>query len=236
MTRLYSNLINDEAKRWLAVIADRSTSHQIYQDAMTQLGRSLGSAMADEIGDTSQNVYLVATAEDADFLALGVLRQLETRQSSVGFACFWNERTSLFGLSTLAVAPILKQYTEPAERVDTLIVVKSIISGGCIVRTNLQNIIKHIQPRQIFIAAPVMYHRAEVSLREAFSAQVANKFRFFYLALDDERSQEGVVIPGIGGMVYDRLGFNGQIEKNSYIPTIVKQRRELILLHRKTNA
>jgi hypothetical protein len=37
------------------------------------------------------------------------------------------------------------------------------------------------------------------------------------------------VIPGIGGMVYDRLGFQGQEEKKRYIPEIVKSRRSKLI-------
>ncbi len=33
------------------------------------------------------------------------------------------------------------------------------------------------------------------------------------------------VIPGIGGNVYLRLGWEGQDDKNKYIPEIVKTRR-----------
>ena len=32
-----------------------------------------------------------------------------------------------------------------------------------------------------------------------------------------DRTAEGEVIPGIGGMIYERLGFNGQPSKNEYV-------------------
>ena len=78
-----------------------------------------------------------------------------------------------------------------------------------------------------------MYHQAEIALSQEFPLSISNKFRFFAFAQDDERTEQGEGIPGIGGMVYDRLGFAGQAEKNSYTPTIVKQRRQMILDHRK---
>ena len=237
MTRQYSNLANDEVKQLLEVIANKATSHDVYRTAMTQLGHYLGIAMLDAMGKQAsqqqifkdQSVYLAATAEDADFLALGVLNKLESHLSSVGFSCFWNERTSLFGLSALSIAPVLKQYREPIEQVDTLIIVKSIISSGCVIKTNLQNLIQSLKPKHIFIAAPVMYHQAETGLSQEFPVDISNRFRFFAFAQDDERTDQGEVIPGIGGMVYDRLGFAGQSEKNSYTPTIVKHRRQTIL-------
>ena len=237
MTRQYSAFANDDAKRLLKVIADKSTAPKAYKQTMIHLGQYLGAAMLEGMVDShNMDAYLVATVEDADFLALGVLQTLETQLNSLGFACFWNERKSLFNLSALAVSPILKQYQEPAERVDYLILVKSIISSGCVVRTNLQNLIQRIQPSQIFIAAPVMYYNAEESLRQSFNPDIANKFQFYYLAQDQQRTDEGEILPGIGGMVYDRLGFRGQAEKNRYTPNIVKQRRQKILQRRKANA
>ncbi|MBW4486149.1 MAG: hypothetical protein KME14_26810 [Tildeniella torsiva UHER 1998/13D] len=236
MTRQYSALVDADVKQLLNVIADKSTPPQAYQGTMTQLGKRLGSAMLAALENQHQRAYLVATVEDADFLSLGVLKQLETQIDSVGFACFWNQRTTLFDLNALAVAPILKQYQEPANQVDTLIVVKSIISGGCVVKTNLQNLIQTISPQRIFIAAPVLYHSAEAALRQVFSPDISQKFEFFYFAIDDERTDQGEVLPGVGGIIYDRLGFDGQEGKNSYTPAIVKQRRQQFLDRRKVNA
>lgn len=42
---------------------------------------------------------------------------------------------------------------------------------------------------------------------------------------DDQRTPEGEVLPGIGGMIYNRLGFQGQEDKNKYVPEVVKSRR-----------
>ena len=53
----------------------------------------------------------------------------------------------------------------------------------------------------------------------------SNVFRFFYLAKDSDRTAEGEVIPGIGGMIYERLGSNGQTGKNEYVPKIMNDRR-----------
>lgn len=235
MTRQYSTLTNDAVKHQLERIADKSTPHQVYKEAMTRLGEQLGVAMLSAI-QGQQRVYLVTTVEDADFLAFGALNELEPHLASIGFACFWNERKSLFNRPELAVAPILKQYQEPADGVDYLIIMKSIISGGCVVRTNLQNLIQTIQPQHIFIAAPVIHEQAEDLLRQAFTPAIAEKFQFFYFAKDNERTAEGEVIPGIGGMVYERLGFDGEADKNRYTPDIVKQRRQILLAQRRASA
>lgn len=234
MTRHYSAVANKSAKRLLNRLVDKATCPQEYRTAMTKLGGQLGNAMLNVMGSSNQSAYLVATAEDADFLAQGVLQTLEPHLASVGFSCIWNERTSLYGLQSLDVAPILKQYKEPVGTVDYLIVVKSIISDSCVVRTNLQNLIQSLQPREIFIAAPVIHARAEDSLRQVFSKEISDKFHFFYFAEDDERSASGEVLPGIGGMVFERSGLNGQASR--YVPDIVKERRRSILKRRKTKA
>ena len=235
MTRQYSEIINDDVRQLLELIADKSTTPENYQTAMFQLGQQLGSTI-NAIVPGSQSAYLVSTAEDADFLSAGMLQQIETHFKTVGFACFWNERTSLFGLPSLAVAPVLKKYQEPVEDVDYLIVVKSIISSGCVVKTNLQNLIQTLQPKQILIAAPVIFHQAEDSLKSVFPSEISDKFQFVYFAKDNERTEAGEVLPGIGGMVYNRLGFMGQTDKNNYVPKLVTQRRQIILQQRKAPA
>jgi hypothetical protein len=50
-----------------------------------------------------------------------------------------------------------------------------------------------------------------------------------FFAEDDERTEDGIVLPGIGGDVYERLGFEGQETKNRFIPKIVRERRALSL-------
>ncbi|BAZ14340.1 hypothetical protein NIES4071_61830 [Calothrix sp. NIES-4071] len=110
---------------------------------MTQLGNSLGEYILDQIDSQESDVYLASTVEDADFLAKGILTSLENRLSQVAFACFWNQRFSPFEIEDLKVAPIFKKYQEPTKgKVKYLIVVKSIISGACVVRTNLVNLIQ----------------------------------------------------------------------------------------------
>ena len=175
-------------------------------------------------------VYLATTVEDADFLAKGILSRLEENLKSVAFACFWNKRFSPFEIDDLKIAPILKKYQEPVEKkVNYLVVVKSIISGACVVRTNLNDLIQKIEPEKICIATPVIYYAAEEKLKSQFEKDISDKFQFFYFAKDDERTSEGEVIPGIGGMVYDRLGFKDQDDKNSYVPELVKKRRSQLI-------
>lgn len=242
MTRTYSNFVDRSIQALLDTIADKQTSPALYQDTMTKIGMLLGSAVLSQIsqdtaflspcvgkqvsGDTQGNVYLACTVEDADFLAKGMLIPLEKHLQKVAFACFWNHRFSPFEIEDLKVAPIIKKYQEPvSQTVDYLIIVKSIISGACVVKTNIVDLIQSIEPEKIFIVAPVIYFEAEEKLKSNFDKSIYNKFQFFYFAKDDERTLEGEVIPGVGGNVYTRLGFEGQESKNQFIPEIVKSRR-----------
>jgi hypothetical protein len=168
--------------------------------------------------------------EDAVFLAKGILERLETRLKSVTFACFWNQRLSPFDVEDLQTAPILRKYQEPtAAKINSLIVVKSIISGACVVRTNLVELIQTIEPETIFVVAPVIHTQSEEKLKQEFDSKIYEKFQFLYFAQDGEQAPDGEIIPSIGGMVYDRLGFQDQDEKNRYTPKIVKSRRNKLI-------
>ncbi len=226
MTRTYSNLANESVRVLLDTLADKDIAPDVYRETMTKIGMLLADTILSQISNVHCNVYLACTVEDADFLAKGMLTRLEKQLKSVAFACFWNQRFSPFEIEDLKVAPILRKYQEPVSRsVNYLIIVKSIISGACVVRTNLTDLIQKIEPEKIFIVAPVMYVKAEEKLKNSFDKSIYDKFKFFYFAVDDKRTNEGEVIPGIGGEVYQRLGFNGQEEKNKYTPRIVKDRR-----------
>jgi hypothetical protein len=231
MTRKYSPSVNINVKRSLDVLADRRTTVPDYQAAMLTLGQELGASILGRVHSPDAKIYLACTAEDADFLAAGILESLEAKGFNPKLACFWNQRTTPFEVPDIQVAPIIKKYREPFEgQTDVLIVVKSIISGACVVKTNLRNLIQDITPELIVIAAPVIYAGAEERLSDEFDQSVYEKFDFLYFAKDDERKADREVVPGIGGMVYDRLGFDGQDDKNRYMPKIVEERMDKLML------
>jgi hypothetical protein len=230
MTRIYSTFNTDLSKAQLAQLADKETSPAVYKAAMTSLGERLGEVVSSKIEDSHATLHLACTVEDADYLAKGILSPLEQRLQSVSLACYWNERFSPFNVADLKTSPIIRKYQEPSSRsVNHLVVVKSIISGGCVVKTNLTDLIQLINPQHIFIVAPVIYSGAQQRLANEFSESVREKFQFIYLAEDDECSLTGEVIPGIGGMVYERLGFSNQEEKNKYTPDLVRTRRRQLV-------
>ena len=75
----------------------------------------------------------------------------------------------------------------------------------------------------IVIMAPVMYKDAQPNLLKEFPEEISNKFHFLQFAVDEDR-QGNEVIPGIGGMVYPRLGLGDINKKNQYIPHMVRMR------------
>ncbi len=230
MTRIYSDFNTDFSQAQLSRLTDKTTVPDAYKDAMTLLGERLGEVVASKISDSASTLYLACTVEDADYLAKGMLTPLEQHLQSVLLACFWNERFSPFGVKGIKTSPIIRKYTEPANRkISHLVIVKSIISSGCVVKTNLNDLIQSINPETIFVVAPVIYAGAEQRLATEFKSSVHKKFQFIYLAKDDERTDQGEVIPGIGGMVYERLGFDGQADKNRYVPELVRTRRRQLV-------
>ena len=194
---------------------------------MFGLGKELGTLILTKIRSPHSKIYLACTVEDADFLAKGILDVLETNGFKTPLACFWNQRSNPFGVPGIQVAPIVQKYREPSDKqIDLLIMVKSIVSGACVVKTNLKNLIQEIEPQSILVVAPVMHSEAEQKLKGEFDRSVYEKFDFICFAQDDERNSDGEVVPGVGGIVYDRLGFDGQDGKNRYMPEIVNERME----------
>jgi hypothetical protein len=227
MTRKYSPLTNDNARQLLDVLVAPQTAPQEYRQAMVELGKELGTLILAKIHSPQSKIYLACTAEDADFLAKGILDVLKTNGFNPPLACFWNQRSNPFGVSSVQVAPIIQRYKEPSDQqIDLLIVVKSIVSGACVVKTNLKYLIQEIEPQSILIVAPVMHSESEQKLKNEFDRSVYEKFEFLCFAQDDERKPDGEIVPGIGGIVYERLGFDGQDGKNRYMPEIVNERME----------
>ena len=227
-TRIRSPLAEqagDLAIAALDSLADISLDPQRYGDAMRTIGEALGRCFAAGCDVAVRNVYLAITVEDADFLASGITKGLQEAGAHVAVACFWNVRQKVNGISWLDVATIADEYREPIpERLDHLIVVKSIISGACVVKTNLMHLLDDAQSDRIHIMAPVVLAGAEKRLADEFDPEIAERFEYWLLATDAEKDQCGNVLPGIGGEIYSRLGFESQKGKNAYLPQFIKSR------------
>lgn len=228
--RTFTPFASLDVRRQLDILVDQSASASAYQEAMTSLGKQLAAHVVAENPSIMQSTVCVAcTVEDADYLARGLLEGLAALgfdSSLLKLVCFWNERVRRFNgddHDSFDVAPIIKQYREEVDFSNAVIVVvKSIISGACVVKTNLATLIDQVLPKRVIVAAPVMLEGADKRLAAEFPSSTAGRFEYFTFAIDTEKDKDENVIPGIGGSVYERLGFEN---KTSYVPELVKQRR-----------
>ena len=226
MSRKHSELVvDDRIPDLLTRLVDQSTGSIEYAAIMYNLGQEFGKILLGQLNENSRLV-LACTVEDADYLAKGILEMLEKQIGSVVLCVFWNKRFKVGNKDGISVAPIVKEYREKGvEQSNVLVIIKSVISSSCVVRTNLTRLIEALNPGQIYIVSPVLLKGATTNLENEFDASVSSKFRYLYFAEDDQRNEDGIVLPGIGGDVYQRLGFQGQEAKNRFIPSIVKERR-----------
>lgn len=214
--------IEVEVKQELEGLLDSKLEPVIYRQHMINLGRFLASTFVDKLSE-SNKVLLISTAEDADYLLSGVKNQLDIKRIQQRLAIFWNHHHPL-GSNGKSVAPILHRFIEDGYRdTDTVIIVKSVMSGSCVVRTNLIAMLEQVRlVDRIYIVSPVMHIDAEKNLEKEFPDEISRKFRFVYFAKDEEKSSSGEVIPGIGGQIYKLLGLGDQPVLTGYIPKLVQ--------------
>ena len=198
----------------------------MYQEHMLQIGRHLGAGIIPKLPKNQNSaICVVCTVEDADFLARGLIEALEQDgfAERVHLVCLWNEKIRENGVS---LSPISRQYKEEFSSENSIfIVVKSIISGACVVKTNLTRAVSFSQPSRIIVASPVMLIGAEGRLEREFPPAISAKFEYVHFVTDTDKDGENV-LPGIGGSLYELLGLGNQHEKNKYVPSIVKERRK----------
>lgn len=228
MSRTFSEIATDAARHHLSelLVQAAATDTGGYRASMTSLGRDLGTALATKLA-SGERTLVVCTVEDADFLTRGLIEAISAKvaPANVVLACFWNGRRQLGDRHPIDVAPIVNRYLEPLGElgIQTVIVTKSIIRGGCVVRTNLSEVLEIVQPTRIFVAAPVMLKGARKGLSAEFPKHVSRKFEYLYLAEDSDRDKEDV-LPGVGGNVYKLLGLGNQDAKNRHRPMLIAER------------
>ena len=212
-------------RKSLDALADKTTGVEAYRNACETLGVELGRILAQKVGDVlAKETMLVCASEDADWLAKGVENGFGKGELPVSI--YWSTRNTVYQSENgekIEISPIVKAYEEPIAKCRLLVIVKSIISSSCVVKTQLTRLIDRIHPEMIVIMAPVMYKDAQPNLLKEFPEEISNKFHFLQFAVDEDR-QGNEVIPGIGGMVYPRLGLGDINKKNQYIPHMVRMR------------
>lgn len=208
----------------LSSLLDTSHTPKAYQDTMYHIGRLLAEKLYEEHKISSKSkVCIVSTVEDADFLSKGVYDALSEKGQELYFVCVWNQRERMYD-GGITVAPIIRKFAQPGyENAEEMIVVKSIISGSCVVKTNITALLDKIRPKKIHVVSPVMHVDSARKLLKEFPSNYSELFDFEFLAKDRERDNStGEVKPGVGGNVYERLGFTNQSDKNQYWPKLVK--------------
>lgn len=227
MSRIYANNVDADIRASLNVLIDNSTSVGQYKDAFVSLGYRLAERfMAEYQGSFDSRITVAVTAEDADYLAKGFIEKLEkSLDSKIFLACFWNDHTkeSFTGRS---IAPSISEYLQPGyQESSELIVIKSIISGSCVVKSNILALYDRMSNiSKVHVVAPVVFNEAENLLKSEFPEELASKFDFTWFAKDSERKPDGEVVPGIGGQIYTRLGLKGKPHELNYMPQSVVSR------------
>ena len=211
-----------EARAVLTRLPELRGQPKEYRSAMQELGKHLGACIHRELPSGTRDVRVVCTVEDADFLANGVIQKLEEKGLNIYLLCLWNKSIKEHGIS---ISPVLKTYQEEkGQHSPVLVVVKSIISGACVVKTNITRAVSTSNPERVFVVSPVMLEGAEDKLSAVFPKRISNKFEYIHFATDTGKEGDNVV-PGIGGSVYELLGLGNSSTKNKYTPQIVKDRR-----------
>lgn len=223
-SRIYTTIATEEERRILNALLSsaKENSTNEYRNNMTQLGSLLAKTILPKINKGEKSL-VIATAEDADFLQKGVISTLNSSELETKMAIYWNHHYQL--PNGASVAPIVNKFIEKDfEDASNIIIVKSIISGSCVVRTNLIETIHKIKSlKKIFILSPVSYKNSEEKLKAEFPEDISRKFAFYCFAIDDERKQDGTVVPGIGGDIYKLLGLKDQPVKTGYIPNVLHE-------------
>jgi hypothetical protein len=218
---------NSDTEELLNLLVREDTQPEEYRYAMYQLGNQLGDILLNQFGVGSKKVCIACTVEDADYLAKGIVDTIEKANKDLFLTVFWNKRFKPNKENNISVAPILREFHDPGyTSADVLIVLKSIIANACVVKTNLTRLIEQSTPVSIYIVAPVLLKDAQQKLAAEFAPEISSKFEYLYFAEDTDRTSEGMVFPGVGGNVYERLGFEDEEDKNHFTPILVKERRK----------
>lgn len=190
-----------------------------YRNAFYGLGVHLGAILNTKI-NKSQPIALACASEDADWLAKGIIDKFKY---PLDLCVYWSKRHN-FGTdsnnTSIEFSDIEKSYEEIQVNSKILIITKSIISSSCVIKSQIMRLISTNDFEKIYIVSPVMYKDAESNLRGEFPESIYNLFEFIYFALDEDKDENGWVVPGIGGSVHERLC----IESRTYFPRILDSR------------
>jgi hypothetical protein len=225
MTRTHSSWVSADTKQHLDALLEAARAQAVhdYRNSMRALGADLAHELQRHL-PSNGTILFVVTVEDADFLCRGVLDALQLGARAV-LSCYWNERDR-----DRNTAPVVSRYEEPiGSNLSAIVVMKSVVSGACVVRTNLMEAMDRVrQSVPVFVVAPVMHTDAEQKLREEFSEAVSKRMHIITCAVDSEKDGD-LIRPGVGGSVYELLGFTDGRAKNRHRPSLVAERTKVVV-------
>ena len=222
-SRSYSDWSDQETQDLVKSLLKVPQTPIEYRSRMESIGMVLGHYIWQHyISEAPDLTLIVSTADDADFLTRGLMTAIEAiaGEGITRLCCFWN------GSGTIGekkIRPIKRSYSEirAGDQIRYVIIVKSIIATACTVRTNLLESLSKTNPEKIFVTAPVMWKNAPSLLSEEFPSAISDKFDYVFIAQDEEKDDQGIVKPGIGGSVYDLY----DVEKMKHRPVVLSERR-----------
>lgn len=222
--RRLAGWVDEAVQLRLQALLDAASSHSVdaYREGMRALGQDLGTRLRDALPPEG-DILVVTTVEDADFLSAGVLEALPSERR-VKLFCYWNERDTVRNL-----APIVSRYEEPLDeaRTSAVVVIESIVSGACVVRTNLAEALSRLRHDvAVFVVAPVMQMGAKRGLRRELAPGIADRLQYVVCAIDPDRDGD-TLLPGVGGIVHELLGVGDGHTKNRIRPRLVAERNRL---------
>ena len=119
-------------------LIDKKVKSDEYARTMFELGRQFGHIILDRVNSSDTKITLACTVEDADNIGKGIMTVLEENKKEIFLTVFWNKRLTSNKDNGISVAPIIREFHEEGyTNSPILIIIKSIISSSCVVRTNL---------------------------------------------------------------------------------------------------
>ena len=146
--RVYSKYTTKKTKEMLIYLTKKITVQE-YKISMFWVGMELGKKIISN-NPKEKYFYIVSTVEDADFLAKGVMECFKLNNKGFNIACFWNSRETTS--DNERISPVIRRYIEPysppGKAKGQVVILKSLISGACVVKTNIKEIIEKINPKK----------------------------------------------------------------------------------------
>lgn len=225
MARQFTELareIGDEALRPLDMLLDKAAASRGYRTAMYALGKALGLVFCKYQTVADRSVYIGTPAEDADYLARGMIDTLVDAGAEVRFACYWTAPRKDGPLAFTKAPLITREYKDPfPEYIDHLIAIRSSIARAYTAKFSLDYFADDANYCRSHIIAPVMWSSAwhDITENSNLDKQAPMVWTF---ALDEDEGDD--LNAGVGGDVYRRLELGPDDMRHALLPTIVHER------------